>query len=465
MAIVVAALGAGLGCGALLDVGAYSIGDAGGGGGGCDASAATGACTDAACTPFDNRTRVTKLLSDGGLPPLPPPPDAGSVDAGSDAGAPEGGPPLCSTVSPGNPVVYVSGTAKPYVAALGRVLFAASSSPLTILYQGNSSCIAWDSILNGTPISGTVSYWNPASSSEDNEETCTLAAPVVPDLGVAGIFASTCTTLPDGLPANIGDFFGPVQTMSFVVPKASTEKSISADAAYFVYGFGASSGVPPWTQASNILRFDGASGTQRMIGAAIGVPTADWQGVDLSYTANMIAALTSTSAANAPSTLGILALTDIVDNVGTSLNVLAYQHFGQSCAYYPDSTPSAKDKVNVRDGHYAIWGPLHFMSRTAGGYPVGAGAKRVVEYWTGTVAPPSGVDLIQVDTLNNLVPTCAMRVQRQTEMGTLSAYSPSNPCGCYFEAQSGGTSCRTCTTASTCPASAPSCSFGYCEAP
>lgn len=32
------------------------------------------ACTSAACEPFDNKTRLTKLTADGGLPKLPPPP-------------------------------------------------------------------------------------------------------------------------------------------------------------------------------------------------------------------------------------------------------------------------------------------------------------------------------------------------------------------------------------------------------
>jgi hypothetical protein len=36
------------------------------------------ACTSAACIPFDNATRLTRLLPDGGLPPLP------SADAGSE---------------------------------------------------------------------------------------------------------------------------------------------------------------------------------------------------------------------------------------------------------------------------------------------------------------------------------------------------------------------------------------------
>jgi hypothetical protein len=36
------------------------------------------ACTSAACVPFDDATRLTRLLPDGGLPPLP------SADAGSE---------------------------------------------------------------------------------------------------------------------------------------------------------------------------------------------------------------------------------------------------------------------------------------------------------------------------------------------------------------------------------------------
>jgi len=161
-------LGASFGCAALLDVGGYTIAD--GGVAGCDEAGTTlNACTDASCVGFDNGERVKSLLADGGLPGLPPPADAGIPDMGGiDTALPEGGPPLCSTVNPGRPVVYVSGTAKPYVAALARVLYSAASGALTVLYQGNSSCVAWDSILNGTPITGTASYWNPGSATVDN---------------------------------------------------------------------------------------------------------------------------------------------------------------------------------------------------------------------------------------------------------------------------------------------------------
>jgi len=45
------------------------------------------ACTNAACKPFDNRLRLKRLPLDGGLTPLPPPREAGSLDAAKDSPA------------------------------------------------------------------------------------------------------------------------------------------------------------------------------------------------------------------------------------------------------------------------------------------------------------------------------------------------------------------------------------------
>ena len=50
------------------------------------------------------------------------------------------------------------------------------------------------------------------------------------DIGVSDVFPSTCMALPNGLPSNVHDFSGPVQTMTFVTPHASTQESISAEA-------------------------------------------------------------------------------------------------------------------------------------------------------------------------------------------------------------------------------------------
>ena len=42
----------------------------------------------------------------------------------------------------------------------------------------------------------------------------------------------------------------------------------------------------------------------------------------------------------------------VFDRNRQTLDSLAYKAFGQWYAYYPDSTSTAMDKANVRDGHY-----------------------------------------------------------------------------------------------------------------
>ena len=277
---------------------------------------------------------------------------------------------------------------------------------------------------------------------------------------------SGLTALPNGLPKDVGDFFGPVQAMGFMVPKLSVERSISAEAAYFIYGFGAQSGVAPWTDPTYIFRLDDTSGTQRILGAGFGVAASEWKGTNLNFSSKLNAALTAVPTAAAPQTLGIISVVNLTDALRQQVHVLAYRHYGQSCAVYQDSTETNRDKSNVRDGHYTLWGPLHLSSRLDGsGFVKSPNAKRVVNYFTGITPPPSGLDLIETEALNNLVPQCAMRVTRSSEMGPLSAFKAQNACGCYFEQKATGqTTCTKCTTGSQCPASAPACSFGYCEA-
>jgi hypothetical protein len=65
---------------------------------------------------------------------------------------------------------------------------------------------------------------------------------------------------------------------------------------------------------------------------------------------------------NPEQAIGILADTNIDAATSTHLRVLAYKDDQQSCGCCPDSTIAAHDKANVRDGHYSLWGPLHFFT-------------------------------------------------------------------------------------------------------
>jgi ABC-type phosphate transport system substrate-binding protein len=366
----------------------------------------------------------------------------------------------CSTLT--NPV-YATGSSA-FKAILGELAktLAGGASPTTIVYEAQGSCDGVDAVLNGTPItttSTTASFWNTAGT----EMNCDIASPgIVVDVGISDVFPTTCFNLPNGLPSDVEDFAGPVQPMVFVVPKLSKQLSISAEAAYFVYGFGKTSGVSPWDDPPFLFTRDGTSGTEQMIAAAIGVTPAQWQGTAATSTDDMRTKVATSS--NPEATLGII-VADAADSNRDNITELAYQHFDQTCGYWPDSDPMSFDKRNVRDGHYAIWGPLHLLSKVnAQGYPVNAAAKDVIGYITGTETPPGGLDIIQLEAQNHVVPQCAMHVKRTEELGPLASTQPAKSCGCIFEKLAGGTTdCKPCTNVNTCPSTSTACNFGYCE--
>jgi hypothetical protein len=362
--------------------------------------------------------------------------------------------------------IYVTGStaAKPLLAEIGK-LMAAQSPPTTVVYLGQGSCTGVDAILSGTPVigfgTGALSTWDSAGV----ELKCDVAAPgVAAHVGISDVFATTCFQLPGGLPTSVGDILGPVQAMTFVAHKASAERAISAEAAYYVYGFGPQSAVPPWTYEGLIFRRDAQSGTQRMIAAAIGVPAERWKGTATTSSGDLLMRL---GTVNFPEqSIGILSA-EVAQDHRATVKVLAYQHFGQKCAVFPDRDEASNDKVNVRNGSYPIWGPLHFFSRVnAGGAPTNAKAGEVIGYLAGTRPTPASVDLIKLEAQRHAIPQCAMRVRRTQEMGPAMPFAPASACGCYYEKMAtGSTGCKVCATSAECPVSAPVCSYGHCEPP
>jgi len=361
--------------------------------------------------------------------------------------------------------VYISGstTAKPLMAELGR-FFSGQTPPVTIVYLGQASCAGIDAVVNASPLRGegtsALTYWEATGA----ERRCVvpMSGPgVLADVGLSDLFTATCVALPGGLPTNVADFLGPVQTMTFVVPKVSTERSISAEAAYYAYGFGADSGVDPWTNESIIFRRDDTSGPQRMIAAAIGVDASRWKGTATTSSTDLM----SRVSAGGAGAIGILSADD-AQGASDSLTLLAYQHTGQTCGYYPDRSVDSNDKINVRDGHYQLWGPLHMLARLNGsGYPSKPATTDFIGYLTGTKSEPPGLDLIAVEAMHHVIPPCAMRVKRAEEMGPLASYAPPGACGCYYdEVAAGVSSCKPCDSNTDCPDTAPVCSYGYCEA-
>jgi hypothetical protein len=208
-----------------------------------------------------------------------------------------------------------------------------------------------------------------------------------------------------------------------------------------------------------------------MIGKAIQLDGALWLGKDAGSSGGVENILRdANNSSPSPQTfLGILS-TGEADRDRSFLKVLAFQEMGKKCSFWPDSSLTTFDKINVRKGDYPIFGPLHLLTKVSsqGGDPVDPTVKKIMDYFTGKADPPGGkTQLIDLQIKNYAVPQCAMQVKRTTEMGPLSPYKPETPCGCYFEQMATGTaptSCKTCTTAADCTGANMVCGYGYCEA-
>jgi ABC-type phosphate transport system substrate-binding protein len=357
----------------------------------------------------------------------------------------------CSDLPADQIVLAGSTAAKPLIAAMAKVL-AAQAQPIILIYQAQGSCIGVDvvrldttapaSCAAGACIGGTATFWTAAGA----ETACDLPSPASThvDVGLSDVWFETCVGSLPVVNASGGakDTRGPVEAMLYVVPKASQQKAITAEEAYFVFGFGATMGmVAPWNVSDNNLAIrTPTSGTEQIMAHNINVPAAYWHGFNASSPG--VATALITLGATAPnSSIGILAAAeyDTANNNRANLTALAFQAFHQKGAFYADSTATSFDKRNVRDGHYVNWGYLHMITRVDASGLQTEGAKHFVDWVTGnTTSTPKPTnptwDIDDLTAKASLIPTCAMKVSRTSEGGSLSPFVPAVDCSTAFEA-------------------------------
>jgi hypothetical protein len=238
------------------------------------------------------------------------------------------------------------------------------------------------------------------------------------------------------------------------------------------------------------------SGTINMLGTAIGLAPSKWlpgtnaDGGDLyasqreSGSPAVLSALQHT--ADPDKGIGIVAA-DFADqyrnpqvtDAGTlpALKVLAYKHTGQSCGYLPDSDATHFDKINVRQGRYVIWGQVHMITAVDNNnVPTNPGAKTILQYFASigktpdqTLTPMQKQQMIDAAADSYTIPWCAMQVQRSSEIGAPALFSPTEPCGCYFEKRKGSmvsSYCQQCSSDMDCADAGTNthCRYGFCEA-
>jgi len=439
---------------------------------------------------FDNSKRIP------GFDPAVPRPPLASADAGTDAttdvgvdasgpsdasadAAPDStpdsgppGPPECPAMSTlSNPVILVSSTGLPLQLTLNALLVRA-----TVLWKEVGSCDGLNSVSPGGPkATGTVHLYQTGLPAFD----CTLPGTYPADLGGGGLYWDTCN--PSIIqPSDFIDLPGPVNPVSFIVPFSSTQESISAEAAYRVYGFGKAAGVDPWVDESVLFRRNPTSANQTLVALSLGLPSNRLLGNDSNGGSKMIAAVSGAS--QAENALGFSS-SEQTDRSRSTVRVLAVQFYGQRAAFFQDSDPGAYDRRPVRDGHYYFWIPMHVFARAGstgdivGGNPSldalrdPAIVKDLAGYLTLRKPLPKTVDIFA--SLKDpgggsaAIPQCAMHVTRRRDGGPLEPFTPPRSCDCAFEAAPPGrlpAECKACKTDGDCSGSRPVCSFGYCEA-
>jgi hypothetical protein len=375
----------------------------------------------------------------------------------------------CSTLS--NPLVIESGdTQEPLLKSVGRKLRDSTVNPMTLIYLLTGSCTLIDDKFNGRSLAqnAVVSYVpstaeNPSWTPGQPSSQCTIdAAGGLPiDVAISALFVSGCTMNPT--PSGLGLFQGPIQGYTFIVPKASSQTAIVAEEAYFTFGFGQAGQAQPWIDETLMFIRPPTKSTILTMAAAIHVPATKWHGVPEDKSTQVLN-LVATSP-NPEATIGILGA-EVYDTARNKLTVLAYRAYQQRYAYFPDSTATSFDKQNVRDGHYLPWSPTVYITAVdTNNVPTNANAKYLIDLILGNaITPAPDVDGLASVIGVGLVPDCAMRVSRQIDGGDLSLYSPTEPCGCFYDSKvpQGASSCTTCTTDGPCGAG--KCRHGYCEA-
>lgn len=368
-----------------------------------------------------------------------------------------------------DPVVIESAdTQEPLLKSLGQKLRASTAHPMTIVYVTTGSCTAINDAYAGNPLKVTAKYipsaaesptWTPSTPSPTCTVDATTGIPV--DIAISALFVSSCTATPP--PVGVGTFTGPIQGYGFVVPNpGSTQLGITAEEAYFAFGFGAAGNAAPWLDELFYFIRPTTKSTLLTLAAAIRLPGARWKGQQLAASSDVV---TSVSTSVSPEkTIGILGL-EIFDQNRDKLKVLAFQAPQQKHGFFPDSTSTARDRRNIRDGHYLPWSPTVYLTKVdSSGVPTSARAKTLIDLVLGNAVAGSDVDGLKQVIAAGLVPDCAMQVKRDYDGGDLSLYTPAQPCGCSYEATATGTApmgCLTCTDDSACGGG--KCRHGYCE--
>jgi hypothetical protein len=444
------------------------------------------ACTSAKCLGFDN----SRL----------PPPGADVAFNVDQAQTVQFGPDECGDPQPAStcvsasdeetlsacpdPALFVIGSNAiyPVLEAMGQAIAAETKMPL--VYVAKSSCDAVRITFSGEAVTARAVYW------DDTSGPLPCLQSKIPDIAVSDSSATLCSEILGTIEPSLKEAMrsqdnptstshhenlslGPVQAHVFIQPETATDGHVLSQEAF--YHLFALSNVAPWKNDCHIFRRNFTSGTLNVIAQTLGVIPHFFQGREMGCTDMMLGAMQALGSDDGAVASQAIGIYDVInaerDKAEGVVRTLAFQARYQECGYWPDQAIGARDKRNVRDGHYVLWDNLHLFFN-----PSAADRQVFIPLIAANKLPGARRKSMLSSIIQGaLVPQCAMRVQWLTDpedprSRSLTPFKPQNRivCSCFYDLVTTGEAlCRPCEQedgpCTTAGGAAGTCYFGFCE--
>ena len=263
--------------------------------------------------------------------------------------SPESG---CSTLQPGlRHGRERAGSTRPRGAQLRWL---ARSSPITIIYDSSK----------GACSGHHRALWRFAAESQRRQVLvaqrdrggCDLAITgQAASFGALQLEAQRCPDIPATLPADIGRFDGPVGSVNVFVHPQSSQTSISSEALYNVYGFGADSGVAPWTDPSVMIRRNANSAVQIIWALPREISAERFHATTIDAQTNPESVRLVAESRESPGSNRFRVEPGRGFRKQSSrVRTLAYQDKGQTCGYWPTRRSTASTRRTCAAARYAL---------------------------------------------------------------------------------------------------------------
>ena len=233
---------------------------------------------------------------DAGTTPVPTRDDASAADAASttETGGEAGASAVSCNDLPNPIYLQIGDTQEPHIKDLGKRLrdTGVADQRMTVIYVTTGSCTNIEAMYKGIKITVNPKYIpsaaeNPTWTPQMASPTCTIdAAGKDIEIANSALLIDACTK--DPTPAGIGTFQGANQAYLFVVPEASSQKGLTAEEAYFVFGFGGAGMAQPWTDETLYFIRTTTKSTLVALAANIQVPAARWKGRKLDQSTEVV---------------------------------------------------------------------------------------------------------------------------------------------------------------------------------